>query len=72
MAITITEETLRLLVCPVSGQPFRFATEEETREAFPDEAPISAGLITEDGSRIYPVRDEMPVLIPDESKELRR
>ncbi|MEI6492067.1 MAG: Trm112 family protein [Verrucomicrobiota bacterium] len=52
---------LKLLICPLTGQPLREATSEELK-AF-DEG-LTEGLIREDGLVLYPVRDEIPLLVP--------
>ena len=59
---TFDPELLTILRCPVTGQPLRWATEEEKeRFTFPKDR---EALITEDGSRIYPLEGGIPLLAP--------
>ena len=66
--MTLSNETLALLRCPVSMQPLRVATDDEAQSAFGDDASVNGALICEDGSRVYPIRDGLPVLLESESK----
>lgn len=65
MKSKLSEETGRLLRCPETGQPLREANAEETKAFGGDLA--EGGFITEDSSRVYPIRDGFPVLIADEA-----
>jgi len=60
----IAPEFLSLLRCPVSGQKMRQAPELATSFGW------ESALITEDGKLAYPVRDGIPVLLPEEGKKL--
>lgn len=49
-------------------QPLRVATDDEARAAFGEDKSVHGALICEDGSRLYPIRDGLPVLLESESK----
>lgn len=77
----IDPELLELLRCPVDGSPLRPAEPElveqlnrllrdgELRDQNDArvEEPLEAALVNADGSRAYPVRDNIPTLIPGEA-----
>lgn len=65
MAEILSEEVAELLRCPVSGQRIRTATPEELQR-FPGTF-AEGGFVTEDGKRLYPVRDGFPMLVESES-----
>ncbi len=52
--MSISKELLDILVCPVCKQPVRL---------LPDES----GLKCEVCKRVYPVRDDIPVMLPEEA-----
>lgn len=58
----ISPELLALLRCPLTRQPLRIASPEELARA-----PVSleAALVREDDAALYPIRDGLPVLLPD-------
>lgn len=72
-------ELLAILKCPISGQRLRDAAPEWVTAVNTTiasgrlydvgqrqvDAPIDAALITEDETLLYPVRGEIPTLIPD-------
>ena len=74
-------EFLKILVCPKSRQPLREATAEELEQVNQGirqgraqndagekvEEPLESGLIQEEGSVIYRVRDGIPVLLTSEA-----
>jgi len=76
-------ELLDILVCPDTHQPLRFADEELlgeinasvsrgellSRSGTVVAQALQAALVTEDGRRIYPVRDDIPIMLLDESIE---
>lgn len=80
----IDPSLLALIRCPIDGQSLTVGSEELTRElnrriesqqlrdrtdGLVDQ-PLESVLVTADGSRAYPVRDEIPTLIPSEAIEL--
>ncbi|MGD0516601.1 MAG: Trm112 family protein [Thermoguttaceae bacterium] len=76
----INQKLLEIIVCPVSHQPLRIAEEQlidrlnqaisagrvKDRAGRPLTAPIQQGLIRQDGQVMYPIRDNIPVLLTDE------
>lgn len=80
----IDPQLLALIRCPKTGQPLRMGTEEELQrvaaavergtccdasgESVTD--PPAGGLVTADGSWLYPIRDQIPALIPGEAISL--
>ena len=77
----IDQELLNILACPETKEPVRMAEEslvtqvngliqagklqnlggEKVRE------PIDGGLIRKDGKVLYPIRDEIPIMLVEES-----
>lgn len=51
---------LALLVCPLTHQPLRAATSAEL-----EKLKLDAALVREDGRVAYPIRDGIPVLLPE-------
>jgi uncharacterized protein YbaR (Trm112 family) len=51
----IPQELLDILVCPVCKAPVKLA-------------PDSSGLKCQSCRRVYPVRDDIPVMLPEEAK----
>lgn len=64
--VTPEETLLALLRCPLSGQPLRLASDEETR-SFPALKPGQGAVIRQDGQVVYRVENGIPVLIPEEA-----
>jgi uncharacterized protein YbaR (Trm112 family) len=77
----LDQETLEILVCPVTHQPFELADDSLVAKinraieagTLQDQIgrlvkqPISEGLVRKDGKVLYPVRDDIPVMLADES-----
>jgi uncharacterized protein YbaR (Trm112 family) len=81
----IDKELLEILACPATRQPLRVATADELAlvngqvaagrcanvgGAKVDGA-LAEALVREDGAVLYPVREDIPVLLIDEGIELR-
>ena len=54
---SIDPKLLELLVCPVSRKPLKY--NKETQE-----------LISEEAKLAYPIRDGIPILLPEEARKL--
>ena len=82
--MAINQELLDILACPETKQPLRLADEtllqtlnERIRQgrltnragASVTEA-IGGGLIREDGRYLYPIRDDIPIMLIDEAVPL--
>lgn len=80
----VDPELLRILVCPDTHQPLAEADEAlvarvnqaiadgtaRTVEDQPVSDPIEGGLVREDGQVLYPVREDIPVLLIEEGVRL--
>jgi uncharacterized protein YbaR (Trm112 family) len=72
---------LDILVCPESKQPLRVADADTlgavnaaiasgavtNRGGTPVTVPLTEALLREDGALLYPVRDDIPIMLIDES-----
>ena len=56
----LSDELISILICPETKQRLRRATPEELALA-----KVEQGLIREDGQIVYPVRDEIAMLMPE-------
>ena len=54
---TVDKKLLDILVCPVSKKPLSF--DEETNE-----------LISEESGLAYPIKDGIPVMLPEEARKI--
>ena len=77
----IDQNLLDLLVCPETKQPLRVADEStlaelnarirdgsvSTRGGESVTSPLTEALVREDGTALYPVRDDIPIMLIDES-----
>lgn len=64
MADELSEEVSSLLRCPETQQKLRRVSSDEL-SSFEGDFP-EGGFLTEDGSRLYPIRDAFPILTPEE------
>ena len=60
----INADLLSLLRCPLTMQPLRLAPPELLARL---PVLLDAGLVREDGAVVYPIRDGIPVLLPEEA-----
>jgi uncharacterized protein YbaR (Trm112 family) len=77
----IDQELLDILVCPETKQPVRLADAElltllnsaidagdvSARGGSPVSAAVQEGLVREDGLLLYPIRDDIPIMLIDEA-----
>lgn len=77
----IDKDLLDILVCPEDKTPLRLADEQlvarlnqaiaagelKNRIGQPVREPMEGGLVRQDGALLYPIRDEIPVLLVDEA-----
>jgi uncharacterized protein YbaR (Trm112 family) len=57
------EAYLSLLACPDTAQSLRWATDEECHKQNPPVTPPA--LARQDGTRLFPISDGIPVLLPE-------
>lgn len=77
----INEELLQILACPETKEPVRLAEQDLVDRVnaaiaagglknhggdIVSEA-IDGGLVREDGARLYPIRDEIPIMLIEEA-----
>jgi uncharacterized protein YbaR (Trm112 family) len=80
----VDQELLDILVCPETRQRVRLADEAtlsrlnaaiaggavRNRGNQPVTEPVPEGLVREDGLLLYPVRDDIPIMLIDEAKKI--
>jgi uncharacterized protein YbaR (Trm112 family) len=80
----IDKDLLSILACPETHQPLREAGDEDLKAVNdriagggvtnvggkPVAEALQGGLVREDGKRIYPIKDGIPVLLIDEGIDL--
>ena len=81
----IDQELLAILACPETKEPVALAEEEfiaelnsriargevKNRAGKTIEGKIDGGLVRADGAYLYPIQDEIPILLIDEAIPLR-
>ena len=82
----VDQSLLDILVCPETKQPLHVAEAEvlerlnasiqagavSNRGGETLSAPVEEGLVREDGGILYPVRDDIPIMLIDESIPLSK
>ena len=82
--MAVSEELIEILVCPETQQPVRLAPADVLQKLAADvaagklrnrggrvlEAAPTEGLLREDGKVLYPIDDDIPVMLIEESIEL--
>jgi uncharacterized protein len=80
----LDQELIDILACPETKEPVRLADDDlvrrvnsaiaagklTNREGQAVDEPIDAGLLREDGKYLYPVRDDIPVMLVGEAIEV--
>ena len=80
----VDAQLLEILACPETKQPVRLAADEmvqrvnaairagtlKNRDGEAVAEPIEAGLVREDGQYLYPIRDDIPVMLIGEGIEI--
>ena len=81
----VTPELLKILCCPETHHPLRDSTPElvdelnrqiaagtlKNRAGKPVTAKLSGGLIRTDGNYLYPIRENIPIMLVDEALPLQ-
>lgn len=81
----VARELLDILVCPETKQPVRLADEAllarlnaaiaqgkaRSQDGRSVAQPVQEGLVREDGLLLYPVRDDIPIMLIDEAIPLK-
>ena len=79
--MTISKELLDILACPETKQPLTLAEptllarmndrirqgQLTNRRGTPVAEPIDGGLVRQDGRYLYPIRDDIPIMLIDEA-----
>jgi uncharacterized protein YbaR (Trm112 family) len=82
----VDAELLKILVCPENKTPVRLADDDlvdrinaaieaqslKNRAGAAVDARIDGGLIREDGEYLYPIRDDIPIMLIDEAIPLNQ
>lgn len=81
----VDAELLKILVCPEDKTPVRVADEAtlkilnmkiregkaSTRSGHKVTEEVTEGLVRKDGKYLYPIRDDIPVMLIDEAIQIR-
>ncbi|CAN5695810.1 hypothetical protein BH09VER1_BH09VER1_04630 [soil metagenome] len=68
---SVDKALFEILCCPVSRLPLREAAQAELTVANAKaSAPLTEGLASTDGARVYPVRNGIPLLLAEEGISL--
>jgi uncharacterized protein len=79
--VSLDKKLLEILVCPTTKVPVKLLAKDrleilnrvvetgEVRHAdgSPVSAPLEAALITEDGRTLYPIDDDIPIMLEDQA-----
>jgi uncharacterized protein len=79
--MAMSKELLEILACPETKQPLTFAApallerinnrirqgQLTNRRGTSVTAPIDGGLVRQDGQYLYPIRDDIPIMLIDEA-----
>jgi len=79
--MAINKDLLEILACPETKQPLTFATSAllerlnnrirqgqlTNRRGTSVTEPIDGGLVRQDGQYLYPIRDDIPIMLIDEA-----
>ena len=81
----LTDQILKLIRCPKTHQPIKFAPDELLEKVnrriaagtlligeIDQPTPLEGGLLTEDNVWLYPIRGGIPTLIGDEAIDVSR